>query len=130
MVDHDKVEVIAILPPPNCVRVVWSFLGHATFYRRFVKDFSKMVKHLNDLLAKEATFEFSDECLRAFNLLKEKLVSAFVVVAPNWSLPFELMCDASDSVVGVVLGQRKKRCSIRSTRLVEHLMTPKIITPQ
>ena len=89
-----------------------------------------MVKHLNDLLAKEATFEFSDECLRAFNLLKEKLVSAFVVVAPNWSLPFELMCDASDSVVGVVLGQRKKRCSIRSTRLVEHLMTPKIITPQ
>ena len=54
----------------------------------------------------------------------------FVVVAPNWSLPFELMCDASDSVVGVVLGQRKKRCSIRSTRLVEHLMTPKIITPQ
>jgi len=48
-VDHAKVEVIAKLPPPNCVRVVRSFLGHVGFHRRFIKDFSKIVKPLNDL---------------------------------------------------------------------------------
>lgn len=90
-----KVEVIANFPTPNCVRVVRSFLGHVKFYKRFVKDLSKMAKPLNDLLAKEAIFYFSDECLRVFNLLKQKLVNALVVIAPNWSLPFELTCDAS-----------------------------------
>lgn len=64
---------------------------------------------MTDLLVKEATFDFSDTCLKAFNCLKEKLISAPVVVAPDWSLPFEIMCDASDTAVGAVLGQRKNK---------------------
>jgi hypothetical protein len=108
-VDPAKVEVISKLPPPNSVKGVRSFLGHVGFYRRFVKDFSKISKPMTNLLVKDSTFNFSDSCLKAFNCLKEKLISAPIVVAPDWSLPFEIMCDASDSAVGAVLGQRKNK---------------------
>lgn len=101
-----KVEVIAKLQPPNCVKVVRSFLRHVGLYRRFVKDFSKIAKPFKDLLAKDANIEFSKECLRALNFLKQNLVSAPMVTTPNWSLPFKLICDASDTTVGAVLGQR------------------------
>lgn len=83
VVDATKVAVIAKLPSPNCVKAIRSFLGHARFYRRFVRDISKIVKPMNDHLAKEATFVFSDVCLSAFNLLKEHLTSAPMVVAPD-----------------------------------------------
>lgn len=108
-VDPAKVEVISKLPPPNSIKGVRSFLGHVGFYRRFVKDFSKISKPMTNLLMKESSFDFSDNCLKAFNCLKEKLISAPVVVAPDWSLPFEIMCDASDTAVGAVLGQRKNK---------------------
>ena len=52
-------------------------------------------------------FEFNDPCMNAFKLLKEKLILTPMVVAPDWNLPFELMCDVSDFAVGAVLGQRK-----------------------
>ena len=54
-------------------------------------------------------FDFNDSCLKAFETLKEKLISALVIVASDWGLPFELMCDSSDYAVGVVLGQRKDK---------------------
>ncbi|GJS70387.1 reverse transcriptase domain-containing protein [Tanacetum coccineum] len=78
-VDKAKVDVIAKLPHPTSVKGVQSFLGHAGFYRRFT-----------------------------FNLLKKKLTEAPILVAPDWDLPFEIMCDASDYAVGAVLGQHAK----------------------
>jgi len=108
-VDHAKVDVIEKLPPPSNVKGVRSFLGHAGFYRRFIKDFSKIAKPLCNLLFKDAPFEFDGECLQAFNNLKEKLVSAPVIIAPIWTQEFELMCDASDYAIGAVLGQRKEK---------------------
>ena len=93
-VDRAKVEVIAKLPPPTTVKGIKSFLGHAGFYRRFIKDFSKVAKPLCNLLEKEAKFEFTEACLEAFELLKKKLVEAPIIIAPDWTLPFELMCDA------------------------------------
>ncbi|CAM8900702.1 unnamed protein product [Rhodiola kirilowii] len=105
-VDRAKVEVIEKLPPPKDVKGIRSFLGHAGFYRRFIKDFSKTAKPLTDLLCQEAEFNFSDSCLNAFNTLKTALTSAPIVQPPDWELPFELMCDASDFAVGAVLGQR------------------------
>ncbi|GJR78091.1 hypothetical protein Tco_0148876, partial [Tanacetum coccineum] len=83
--------------------------GHAGFYRRFIKDFSKISRPLTKPLEKDAPFVFCSECIQAFNLLKEKLVNAPIMVAPDWNLPFELMCDASDYAVGVVLGQRREK---------------------
>ena len=86
-----------------------SFLGHVGFYRWFIKDFSKIAKPLSNLLNKDVVFLFDDDCLKAFNTLKTSLVPAPVITTPNWGQEFELMCDASDYDVGVVLGQRKGR---------------------
>ena len=108
-VDRAKIEVIANLPPPTNIKGVRSFLGHAGFYRRFIRDFSKISKPLSNLLIRDVPFNFNDECLHAFELLKNKLISAPILVAPDWSLPFELMCDASDYAIGAVLGQRKDK---------------------
>jgi len=103
-VDRAKVEVIEKLPPPTNIKGIRSFLGHADFYRRFIKDFSKIAKPLCNLLNKESSFNFDEDCMNAFETLKEKLISA-----PNWKCNFELMYDASDYVVGAVLGQRKEK---------------------
>ncbi|KAM6587351.1 hypothetical protein CsatA_009956 [Cannabis sativa] len=105
-VDRAKVSTIENLPPPVSVKGVRSFLGHAGFYRRFIKDFSKVAKPLSNLLASGVPFEFGKDCLEAFQILKEKLISAPIVTTPNWELPFEIMCDASDYAIGAVLGQR------------------------
>ena len=103
-VDKAKIEVIANLPHPKCVKEIRSFLGHTGFYRRFIKDFSKIAKPLCRLLAKDAVFEFDDGCIDAFEALKKALVSSKVLQPPNWERPFEIMCDASNFAVGVVLG--------------------------
>ncbi|KAM2957608.1 hypothetical protein FF2_024563 [Malus domestica] len=76
---------------------------------RFIKDFSKIAQPLCRLLQKEVAFEFTKECTESFNQLKELLTTAPIIVPPDWSLPFELMCDASDYALGAVLGQRKDR---------------------
>ncbi|KAL5832317.1 hypothetical protein ACOSQ4_017671 [Xanthoceras sorbifolium] len=59
-----------------------------------------------DLLSKDVVFNFDQSCLVAFNTLKAKLTTAPILMAPDWSLPFEIMCDASEYAVGAVLGQR------------------------
>jgi len=107
-VDPTKVAAIEKLPPPTSVTGIKSFLGHAGFYRRFIKNFSQIAKPLTNLLQKDIDFKFDESCLQAFNILKNALVSAPVVQAPDWSLPFELMCDSSDFAVGAILGQRKE----------------------
>ncbi|GJW90497.1 DNA-directed DNA polymerase, partial [Tanacetum coccineum] len=82
-VDKAKVDVIAKLPHPTTVKGIRSFL--------------------------ETPFIFSKECIEAFETLKMKLTQAPILVAPDWDLPFEIMCDASDFAVGAVLGQRKTK---------------------
>ena len=82
-----------------------SFLGHASFYRRFIKDFSFIARPLTRLLAKDVPFEFDDGCLQAFEILMKALISAPIIQPPDWSLPFEIMCDASDYAMGAILGQ-------------------------
>ncbi|GJU78314.1 reverse transcriptase domain-containing protein [Tanacetum coccineum] len=104
-VDREKVDVISKLPPPTTVKGVRSFLGHASFYRRFIQDFSKIARPMTHLLEKDAPFFFSNECLASFKFLKKRLTEAPILVSPDWDLPFELMCGASDYVVGAVLGQ-------------------------
>ncbi|GKD55318.1 reverse transcriptase domain-containing protein [Tanacetum coccineum] len=108
-VDKAKVDVIAKLPHPTTVKGVRSFLGHAGFYRRFIKDFSKISRPMTHLLEKNTPFIFSDECIQAFETLKKKITEAPILIAPDWDLPFELMCDASDFAIGAVLGQRHEK---------------------
>ncbi|CAN6678216.1 unnamed protein product [Malus baccata var. baccata] len=108
-VDKSKIDLVRHLPSPTSVREVRSFLVHAGFYRRFIKDFSKVAQPLCRLLQKDVAFEFTKECTASFNQLKELLTTAPIIVPPDWSLPFELMCDASDYALGAVLGQRKDK---------------------
>ena len=70
------------------------------------KTFLKISRPLTNLLRKDVPFVFDDDCLEAFETLKKALISAPIIQLPDWNLPFEIMCDASDYVVGVVLGQR------------------------
>jgi hypothetical protein len=106
VVDRAKIEAIEKLPYPRDIRGIRSFLGHAGFYRRFIKDFSKISKPLTNLLQKDVPFSFNNDCVESFNILKNTLISAPIIQPPNWNLPFEIMCDTSDYAVGVVLGQR------------------------
>nr|GEW05845.1 reverse transcriptase domain-containing protein [Tanacetum cinerariifolium] len=108
-VDKAKIKVISKLLHPTTVKGFRSFLGHAGFYRRFIKDFSKISRPMTHLLEKNSSFIFSNDCIQAFRTLKEKLTEALILIAPNWDQPFELMCDASDYAVGAVLGQRVKK---------------------
>jgi len=108
-VDRAKIEVIEKLPPPTNVKDIRSFLGYAGFYRRFIKDFSQIARPLTSLLAKDAPFIFNDECHTTFQILKKALISTPIIQPPDWKLPFEFMCDASDFAVRAVLGQTKDK---------------------
>ena len=78
-VDRAKIEVIEQLPPPINIRGIRSFLSHARFYRRFIKDFSHIARPLTNLLAKDVPFEFDDACLKSFNILKKALISTPII---------------------------------------------------
>ena len=88
---------------------IQSFLGHAGFYRRLIRDFSAIARPLCNFLAKDVTFEWSQACEAAFDKLRTMLVSPSVMRSPNWDLPFEIMCDASDYAIGSILGQREDK---------------------
>nr|GEU77481.1 reverse transcriptase domain-containing protein [Tanacetum cinerariifolium] len=108
-VDRAKAVVIAKLPHPTTVKGVRSFLGHVGFYRPFIQYFSKIARHMTHLLEKETPFVFFRDCIDAFETLKKKLTEAPILIFPDWNLPFELMCDASDFAIGGVLGQSKTK---------------------
>ncbi|GAU45471.1 hypothetical protein TSUD_13140 [Trifolium subterraneum] len=88
-------------------------LGHKVSSKGIEVDQAK-IEVIKDLpppvnVKGDSEFKFDDACLNAFEILKEKLVSTHVIVAPQWDLPFELMCDASDYAVGAVLGQHRSK---------------------
>ncbi|KAL6312871.1 hypothetical protein AAG906_041043 [Vitis piasezkii] len=95
-VDTAKVELIVKLPSPTNVKRVRQFLGHARFYKRFIKDFSKLARPLCELLVKDAKFIWDDRCQRSFEESKLFMTTALIV-----------MCDASDFAIGSILGQRE-----------------------
>ena len=108
-VDQVKIAVIKTLMPPTIVKGIRSFLGHAGFYRRFIKDFSKISRLLCKLLEKDVKFDFDDSCRSTFEEIKSRLVLAPIMLTLDWSNEFEIMCDASDYAMGAVLGQRTEK---------------------
>nr|GEZ12690.1 hypothetical protein [Tanacetum cinerariifolium] len=108
-VDKAKVDVITKLPHPTTFKGIQSFLGHVGFYQRFIKDFPKIARPMTCLLEKDTPFHFSKECVEAFQTLKRKLTEAPILIAPDWDMPFELMCDASYFSIGAVLGQCQEK---------------------
>ncbi|GJV38821.1 reverse transcriptase domain-containing protein [Tanacetum coccineum] len=126
-VDRAKVDVITNLPHPTSFKGVRSFLGHTGFYRRFIQDFSKIARPMTHLLEKDTSFIFSKECIEAFEILKKKLTKAPILVAPDWDLPFEIMCDASDFAVGAVLGQQLLAVVYAFEKFQSYLVSSKTI---
>ena len=105
-VDQEKVSIMKTLLPPTTVKGIRSFLGHVGFYRRFIRDFSKIAIPLCRLLEKDTKFHFDAACQSSFEEIKSRLVEAPIMAKPDWNSEYEIMCDASDYAMGAVLGQK------------------------
>ena len=121
--DESKVEAIEKLPRPQDVKGLKSFLGHASFYRRFVNEFAKIVAPLTDLQEKDVPFPFDNNCVMAFQQLKKALTTTPIIQPPNWEKPFEIMCDASDFAIGAVLEQRDDEKKLIVIHYASRLLT-------
>ena len=116
-VNPEKVSAIVNWEPPQNVKQLRSFLGLASYCRRFVENFSKIAKPLSNLLQKHVKYVWSPECDIAFNTLKEKLITAPVLTPPDETKPYEVFCDASLQGLGAVLMQEKKVVAYTSRQL-------------
>ena len=108
-VDQAKVSIIRNLIPPTTVKGIRSFLGHAGFYIKFIREFSKISRPLCRLLEKDTKFYLDESYHNAFEEIKSRLVEAPIMAKPHWNREFEIMCDASDLAMGAVLGQKDEK---------------------
>jgi hypothetical protein len=120
VVDPSKVKYILEWKPPTTVHQVRSFLGLAEYYRRFIPDFSKIVKPIIGLLKNDTKFDWSSKCNEAFEQLKVLLTTAPVLAQPDIEKPFDVYCDASGSGLGCVLIQEGRVIAYASRQLRRH----------
>ena len=97
--DDQKIKAILEWEKPKTTKGLRSFLGLASYYRKFVRDFSKITKPLLDLLKKSVSEIWDEHCYRAFGELKRRLTSAHVLKFPEFKKPFEVHTDASDFAI-------------------------------
>jgi len=105
--DPSKIQVIKDIPTPKTQTEVRSFLGYVGYYKRFIKNFSKIDSPLFVLLMKNVEFNWTNLCQEAFNTLKHQLSTAPILRGPDWTLPFHISSDVSDTAIGAVLGQEE-----------------------
>ena len=104
-VDPKKVEAVMSWERPKSVFEIRSFLGLAGYYRRFIKDFSRLAAPMTRLTRKEVKFEWNDLCEKAFQTLKRRLTSALILIVPEKGKMYIVFCDASKDGLGCVLMQ-------------------------
>jgi hypothetical protein len=119
-VDPSKVKDILECKPQTTVHQFKSFLGLAGYYRRFIPDFSKLVKPITSLLKNDTKFIWSSKCNEAFEKLKVLLTTAPVLAQPDLEKPFDVYCDASASGLGCVLMQEGRVIAYASRQLRRH----------
>jgi hypothetical protein len=103
--DSGKLQGIKEWPTPTTVKQVRGFLGFGNFYRRFIKNFSEIAKPLNDLLKKDQTFIWTNNCQHSFDALKKRFTEEPVLLMPDHTKPFQIESDASKYASGAVLTQ-------------------------
>lgn len=103
--DPEKVEAIVNIPPPKNINEVRRFVGTASWYRRFVPNFSSLLAPILNLTKKNVKWNWTDDCQKSFTLLKECLVTAPILTGPDFEKPFCLQTDASSYGLGAVLTQ-------------------------
>jgi hypothetical protein len=104
-VDPSKIKEVLEWKPPISVSEVRSFLGLASYYRRFIPNFSKITKPITELLKKRNKYVWSEACDEAFKHLKRLLTTSPVLAQPDTNKPFDVYCDASGTGLGGVLMQ-------------------------
>ena len=104
--DPSKIEAVENWPTPSTVTEVRSFLGLATYYRRFVKDFATIASPLHKLTEKGRKFHWNEDCQTSFEALQRCLVTAPILAYPKIEEPFILDTDASNVGIGAVLSQK------------------------
>ena len=121
LMDKKKVETIVDWPPLKSVKHIRSFLGLAGYYRKFVKDFSKIASPLSDLIKKDKQFEWTDVQQQAMQKLKDAIASAPILVQPDPTKEYVIMTDASGFAVGAVLAQDHGKRIATNSILVEEV---------
>lgn len=116
-VDPSKVEAIKTWPTPSPLTETRSFHGLASFYRRFVAQFSSLMAPLTDCIRREGQFVWTAEADMAFEAIKTKPSSAPILALPDFSQVFELHCDASKTGIGAVLSQRGRPIAFFSEKI-------------
>jgi hypothetical protein len=106
-VDPAKIDIISQIKIPGSQKEIISFIGHVGYYRRFIQNFTNLAAPLFKLLTKDVEFYWDEQCQISFEILKKKLSSAPALRGPNWSLPFHIYTDASNTALGAVIGQRE-----------------------
>jgi hypothetical protein len=104
-VDPGKVKEVLEWKTPTSVSEVRSFLGLAGYYRRFILNFSKIAKHVTELIRKENKYVWTEACDEAFKHLKRLLTTSPVLAQPDTTKSFDVYCDASNTSIGGVLMQ-------------------------
>jgi hypothetical protein len=105
LVDPAKIAVIVNLPPPKIVCHLRATLGHTGYYKIFIKGYAQITAPLEKLLRKDTKFQWNDECQHDLDTLKEKMVTAPILVFPDWENTFHVHVDASSIALGAILAQ-------------------------
>ena len=119
MVDDQKIKAILEWEKPKTTKGLRSFLGLASYYRKFVRDFAKIAKPLSDLLKKSVLEIWDEHCYRTFGELKRRLTSALMLKFPKFKKPFEVHTDASDFAIGRILMQERRPVAFESKKLLD-----------
>ena len=120
----NQVSAIRDYPSPESVTQVRQFLGMISYYRRFIEGFAKVASPLHSLTRKDCSFVWTTECQESFDTLKEKLISAPVLVYPNFSKPFVLETDASIRGLGAVLSQKQSSGKLHPVAFASRALSP------
>jgi hypothetical protein len=119
-IDPKKVTAILDWKAPKDFQGIKSFIGMADYYRRFIEGFSKIARPMIALLAKKVEFKWTLACQKSFEILKEKLTMAPVLILPDVHKPFSVYCDASYTGLGCLLMQEGRVVAYSSRQLKIH----------